>query len=139
MDYTPVVSTLTNLGALFAKCVQYLKPEMKLEDHYFTHMKNKDLQRCVILLVPFVGNFFVFILDINEKSRKSCKNIKETFRSLENDIILLGEYLKDKAKIECESLRNVNERLQKTLERNKKKLVKGSLMMKFPKKLLGHI
>jgi hypothetical protein len=65
-DYIPVVSTATNLINLYQKCVSIPElPERTItESHYFTHLQQKDFERCIILLVPIIGNILIGFLDI---------------------------------------------------------------------------
>ena len=64
-DYIPAVSTLSNLVDLFQKCV--VLPRMSkqsiVNSHYYTHLKNKSILRCIILLIPVIGNVIVGIYD----------------------------------------------------------------------------
>src|SRR5580700_9265774 len=64
-SYVPFLSTVTNLVDLFQKYV--VIPQMRDEDvwnsHYFTHLDQKSFSRCVILLIPIIGNIIIGILD----------------------------------------------------------------------------
>ena len=65
----PLVSTVTNLVDIFLKYVVF--PKMKSENinnnHYFTHLNNKKAIRCIILLIPVLGNIVVGIYDFIKK------------------------------------------------------------------------
>jgi Domain of unknown function (DUF4116) len=64
-DYIPAVSTLSNLTDLFQKCVvlPFVSTQSITNSHYYTHLKNKSILRCIILLIPVVGNIIVGIYD----------------------------------------------------------------------------
>ena len=74
-DYIPVVSSLTNLIDIFQKCVILsFKNQITIENnHYYEHLKNKSYIRCIILLIPILGNIIVFILDLVNKRRTENK------------------------------------------------------------------
>ncbi len=62
-DYTPFVSTISNLGILFRKHV--FKPaEATLKGQAFTHIEQKNTMRCLTLLVPILGNLVIVFYDI---------------------------------------------------------------------------
>ncbi|MEM7174310.1 MAG: DUF4116 domain-containing protein [Chlamydiota bacterium] len=65
LDYVPLVSTLTNLFHLFQKYVVLRSIEKKSAhiNHYYNHLDQKSTSRCVLLLVPFLGNISVAIYD----------------------------------------------------------------------------
>jgi len=62
-DYIPVVSSVTNLVVIFQKYVVMpnLKESNIVNNHYFIHLQNKNTVRCVVLLLPVLGNIFVAI------------------------------------------------------------------------------
>ncbi len=62
-DYVPVVSTLTNLTALFLKTVVIpLRTETSMGNRYFEHLryfghlKHKPVLQCVLFAIPVIGN-----------------------------------------------------------------------------------
>jgi hypothetical protein len=65
-DYIPVVSTLTNLVVLFQKClvVPFMKADFIDTSHYFTHLKSKTFVRCIVLIIPVLGNAIVLLYDL---------------------------------------------------------------------------
>jgi hypothetical protein len=64
-DYVPILSTVSNLVDIVQKC--FTLPAMKrkelYEDHYFTHLQQKNIPRCIILLIPILGNIVIAICD----------------------------------------------------------------------------
>jgi ankyrin repeat protein len=73
-DYIPFVSTVSNVVDLFQKCVCKCLSETVSKSRYWTHIKQKDLFRCFILLVPILGNIYVLVSDYLEykKDKASC-------------------------------------------------------------------
>jgi len=71
--YIPVVSTITNIVALFIKCVvlPFLSQSTIQTNHFYTHLQEKSFARCLILLVPIIGNLIIGILDCQNKSEDS--------------------------------------------------------------------
>lgn len=73
-DRVPLASFATNLADIFQKCVirpilQGLKAEKLLNSHYYVHLKHKSILRCVILLVPGLGNAVILIYDLYRKTK----------------------------------------------------------------------
>jgi len=63
-DYIPVVSTVTNLTNLFQKAIQPLTTESNFcKNHYYTYIQQKNTLRCVMLLIPILGNIVVGMFD----------------------------------------------------------------------------
>lgn len=75
-DYIPVISTVNNLTDLFLKCTLLKQVSSKSvnENHYFKHLNNKSHFRCILLLIPGIGNFIISIYDLyNRKfNNKDC-------------------------------------------------------------------
>ncbi len=68
LDYIPIVSTFTNLIDIFLKAiVNLLQLKPSKSNHYFSHIQNKELFRCFVLLVPFFGNITLICLN-NKKN-----------------------------------------------------------------------
>jgi len=65
-DYIPGISTLTNLMDLFQKCALSLPfaKEITGDSHYYKHLEEKSFLRCLVLLIPVIGNIFVIADDI---------------------------------------------------------------------------
>lgn len=80
-DYIPVVSTATNLVDLFQKAVVIPKLDADVisSSHYYTHLKNKGIFRCLALLLPFIGNLLVAISDFREQPgmKTFLKSVKQ--------------------------------------------------------------
>lgn len=65
-DYVPFVSTVSNLVDLFEKSVLHCcctSQSSDIDNRYFSHIKDKSKVRCVILLVPILGNIAVALYD----------------------------------------------------------------------------
>lgn len=61
-DCIPGLSTVINLIDLFQKCLfRCFKLSGTIKNHYFKFIDNKNLLRCVLLLVPILGLFAVAI------------------------------------------------------------------------------
>lgn len=75
-DYLPVASTVTNLVDLFQKVLvlPFLEKSYLDSSHYYTHLDSKSFARCVILLVPVIGNLFVLVYDLSTLKVKSQLN-----------------------------------------------------------------
>lgn len=64
-DYIPVVSTISNLVDLFQKTVTIPEPRNGVLDYpYYTYLREKENFRCLMLLVPVLGNIFIIICDL---------------------------------------------------------------------------
>lgn len=77
MDYIPIVSTVTNLTALFLQKV--VIPRIEPQNRLFSHFKNKDYTRCVTLLIPVIGNLIILVDDLNKL--KKYLTALETWRA----------------------------------------------------------
>ncbi len=78
-DYIPVFSTVTNLIDIFQKCVILpLMSEEKIKNnHYYTHVKEKNLARCISLLIPVIGNILIALLDVSLKLKIVPEKVKK--------------------------------------------------------------
>lgn len=64
-DYIPAASTVTNFVDIFEKCVfREFKTKGIDKNRYFFHIKNKSILRCIVLLVPILGNIFIGLHDL---------------------------------------------------------------------------
>ncbi|MBS4167809.1 ankyrin repeat domain-containing protein [Parachlamydia sp. AcF125] len=64
-DYVPGLSTITSLVDLFQKCVLLLSKQKAdiSKSHYYTYLQQKSFSRCIMLLIPVIGNISVAIYD----------------------------------------------------------------------------
>jgi hypothetical protein len=64
-DYVPLISTASNLVAIFEKFVvlPFIESSKKLSNRYYALIENKSLLRCLILLIPLIGNIIIGIFD----------------------------------------------------------------------------
>lgn len=69
-DYTPLLSTATNIVALFYKCIISPLKLCTLSGHYCTHLQNKSFKRCVILLIPIIGNISILLYDLFHQEKR---------------------------------------------------------------------
>lgn len=112
-DYVPVISTITNLVDLFEKCVLRFccKPESpKLDNRYFSHIKDKSKLRCVILFVPFLGNIIIAVWDLLRFTFKCikncCGNSKDFYDKQIDDLNVLSKRFGDLEKCSQEEQNN---------------------------------
>lgn len=65
-DVVPVISTISNLRVLYQKFVDFPKLSRSAiqTDRYYDHIDRKSFYRCVVLLVPVVGNICVVVCDL---------------------------------------------------------------------------
>ena len=75
-DYIPVVSFFTNLSILFRKYCKTTDSVNSNPISFDRHIENKPTKRCLALLVPFVGNFWIYREDAKKAALK-----KEAFTS----------------------------------------------------------
>lgn len=74
-DYVPGLSTLTNITNLFLKCIFYFCPKSLETNHYFAHLETKSTDRCLVLLLPVIGNIILGIYDNHQKKlAKTAEN-----------------------------------------------------------------
>jgi hypothetical protein len=71
-DYVPFVSSLSNLVDLFQKSVilPFMAEKTILSNHYFEHLDQKKYLRCLILIIPVIGNLIVGIYDFSLKNNE---------------------------------------------------------------------
>lgn len=70
-DYLPVLSTATNIMNLFLKCVVLpLKSQASIQSsHYFTHLSQKSFTRCIVLLLPLIGQIAIALYDCTHRKK----------------------------------------------------------------------
>lgn len=69
-ERVPFISTITSIINLFHKCITIpIKGKLSVKDYYFTYLNQKSFSRCVVLLIPVLGNIIVGIYDsLNKQS-----------------------------------------------------------------------
>ncbi|MBS4168463.1 HEAT repeat domain-containing protein [Parachlamydia sp. AcF125] len=75
-DYIPGISTITNSVNLFQKFV-VLPSKQKAnvsKSHYYAYLQQKSFARCVVLLIPVIGNIIIGIYDF-AKSKHNQKGV----------------------------------------------------------------
>ena len=73
-DHIPVVGTVTNLIDLFQKCCFIPLKKATHASRYYTHIKDKSALRCVLLMIPVLGQILVYFL--KDKINNHEKNHK---------------------------------------------------------------
>ena len=77
-DALPVISTVTNLIHIFLKAVCPLLPSSIQGNRFFTHIREKSLSRCLVLLIPILGNITIALYDrIQAKTLKKAGPLRE--------------------------------------------------------------
>lgn len=103
-DYVPIASTITNLFDIFEKCAfnTCLQAESTKLTHYFSYINNKRFLRCLVLLVPILGNVIIGIYDLNlyyssqiekKQKEKQQKMIELRIKSLDVGIDTMRGYI----------------------------------------------
>lgn len=68
-DYIPGLSTITNTVDLIQKRILKDKQidSLSAKNHYYQHITDKATWRCVVLLVPVIGNLIVALYEIGKR------------------------------------------------------------------------
>ncbi|MBS4168373.1 HEAT repeat domain-containing protein [Parachlamydia sp. AcF125] len=68
-DYIPGLSTITNSIDLFQKYVVFpSKQKASISNsHYYTYLQQKSFSRCIVLLIPVIGNIIIGIYDLAKR------------------------------------------------------------------------
>lgn len=61
-DYIPIISTISNLVGLVQKYF-FIPSAPAPADRYYTHLHQKNFYRCLVLLIPVLGNILVGLHD----------------------------------------------------------------------------
>ena len=64
LDYIPGLSTISNSVDIFLKCAIPCLLISEDTNSYTAHIVNKSIMRSIILLIPFLGNIIVIVLDL---------------------------------------------------------------------------
>lgn len=88
-DYVPILSTATNFIDLFQKCVvlPFLNQSTIESNHYFKHLQQKSFLRCVLLMIPVLGNILVGIYDCSHQKTVTYSNKPITLNDVEQIIV----------------------------------------------------
>ncbi|MBA2369309.1 MAG: hypothetical protein H0V82_09840 [Candidatus Protochlamydia sp.] len=78
-DYLPLVSTATNMTHLFQKCVilPFMEASTISNSRFYSHLDQKNFTRCLILIVPFIGNLIIILYDFSHWYQKVENRIEE--------------------------------------------------------------
>lgn len=85
-DPIPFASTITNLVVLFQKCVilPFLSKATIQANHYYKHIDDKSFFRCLVLLVPVIGNVIVRIYDFSNQGKVKAQHDQKLVAEYEN-------------------------------------------------------
>jgi hypothetical protein len=88
LDYVPGVSTLTSLVTIFQKVVVLprLSPEEISNSHYYSYVASKEVLRCVLLLIPCIGNIVIALWDICIHIRRGHTSVPEESPSIDRSL-----------------------------------------------------
>jgi hypothetical protein len=75
-DRYPVISTISNCADLVLKLLYSPLTPTSFE-RYITHIQNKSIGRCAILLIPVIGNVIVWLQDRAKEKAQIAKHIQE--------------------------------------------------------------
>ena len=76
-DYVPVVSTAIGLIDIFQKCavIPCMSRNFVATSHYYHHLDQKSVERCLWVLVPVAGNVYACIDDIGPVAGGNSSNV----------------------------------------------------------------
>lgn len=67
IDYIPILSTITNLVNITGKLTtSTLSQETIEKSSYLMHLNEKSYARCVLSLIPFLGNIAILLNELND-------------------------------------------------------------------------
>lgn len=85
-DYIPLVSTITNLYDLVMKHIAFpmMDEETVKGDQFYSYLKDKSTIRCMVSLVPVLGNIAIAIYDENVRYNAALSRVKTNGLELKN-------------------------------------------------------
>lgn len=119
-DYVPFVSTITNLVDIFEKCVllNYKNNEQIKKNPYFKHLIEKRFLRCVLVIIPVIGNIVIAFIDHDQKKiEQNEKEFKQEVANLlipnlpgmnDNESATSGDIIDEKIDYEKEKVKFLN-------------------------------
>lgn len=113
-DYIPLVSTGTNLFALFQKhhTMPGLNASAITNNHYYNHLSQKEDWRCKLLLIPVIGNITILLIDKACDSAffmlKLLKRFPSKLNFASSRLLANHEFLLAAAKNRIEIVRYIN-------------------------------
>lgn len=112
-DYLPVVSTATSLCEIFGKCavLGFCSNKSINENRCLSHINDKKTLRCIVLLVPILGNIIVGVYDLiqHRKAEREREDQDSEARELGLDINQLPSNISERRQI---ILEKQNEKFQ---------------------------
>lgn len=82
-DNIPFVSTVTNIVDLCLKIFLFFIPKESVTNWFYMYLNDKSFMRCIILLIPVIGNVIIGIYD-SEKKRKLLPVVQQNGLTLKN-------------------------------------------------------
>ncbi len=88
-EFIPLVSSATNLVELFLKCavLPFMDKATIASNHYYKHIDEKSFSRCILLVIPIIGNIIVGIYDLYMKNFDS----KQDMNALEQQVKAIAQ------------------------------------------------
>lgn len=128
-DKVPFISTATNLFNLSVKFYLVFQSEASVnEDPNFVYIKNKNIFRCVILLVPVLGNVAVYMYDRIQYAR--------TLASLQSE---LSAWVNDVNKAPDEKRKEAAEKILFSFRSNDEYLFLSNLKLRSVPSAIRHL
>ncbi len=86
LDYVPYLGTAKNIMDIFLKCtlVPLMSKETIQTHPYYTHLADKSLARCFVLLVPIFGNISVALYDLSQAKTNALTLVKQDGLALQS-------------------------------------------------------
>lgn len=72
LERIPFASTVSTIFKIFMRCILgSIRPEIVLNNHYYSYITNQSRVRLFFLLIPVLGNVIVWLSDRSCKSKES--------------------------------------------------------------------
>lgn len=130
-DYIPIISSGSNLIALFQKYVviPFLSNSSITQKPYYVHLQQKSFFRCVTLLVPVIGNIMIIIYDLSNRKYNNKNFMLAAVRQNAWKLASASEPLKDDKEVVLAAVQRNGWVLQLASERlkNDKEVVLAAL------------
>lgn len=81
-DRLPVISTVSNIVNLFIKTVvlPFKSPSSVGGNPFYVHLKDKSFTRCIVLLIPVLGNVAVWVYDMSQRKYDDAEYMLNALR-----------------------------------------------------------
>lgn len=89
-EVVPFASTVLSLINLFQKCVLSCLGSSAPKNRYWTHISDKSIFRCLILLIPMIGNIYAYLHPSPEPKQPipPAQNIEIPIQTITNKDLL---------------------------------------------------